>query len=85
GLIEGLMQSNVRLISLNAASSDGSIEFTANAANYAAVARQLASFTSGNGVIDVELGGAGVSSDGGVEFSGIMRINTEEILRQQVQ
>jgi len=85
GLIERLMQSNVRLESLSASSADGSIEFSAVGANYAAVARQLASFVSGDGVVDVELGGAGVSSDGAIEFNGTLRINTDEILKRQTQ
>lgn len=82
-MIERLMQSNVQLQSLSAASTDGSIEFSAVATNYAAVARQLASFVSGDGVVDVELGGAGASSEGGIEFTGKMQINTDEILKRQ--
>lgn len=82
--IEDLMQSSVSLRSLSATLTDGTIQFSADGASYAAVARQLASFNAGEGFDSVELNGVSVSPAGGVEFSGEIIINTGDVVKRTV-
>ena len=82
GLIGDLMQSGVRFTSLTADAA-GTVEFTATAASYATVARQIASFTAGEGVQNVEVGSV-QSNEGIIEFSGIITLNVGQALRKQV-
>lgn len=81
-LIEGLMQSNISLTTLKADVTEGTLEFNALGPNYAAVARQLASFNVGDGVSDVELGQVKAVPEGGVEFSGEIKINVNKVVKR---
>jgi len=82
GLIETLMQSEVRILTLSAAAADGLIEYTAAGTSYAAVARQLSSFVSGDGVSDARLMSAEASATGGIEFNGEIEIDVNAVLRR---
>jgi hypothetical protein len=81
-LIEGLMQSNILLTNLSAQVADGTIAFSARGPNYAAVARQVASFNVGDGITDVELGQVKAIPEGGVEFGGDITINVNEVVKR---
>ena len=80
--MERMMQSSVTLTDLNASATKGTIEFSANADSYAAVAHQLAAFAAGTGVLDVALSSVKAVPQGGVQFNGTLTIDTKTILHQ---
>jgi Tfp pilus assembly protein PilN len=78
--IEAMMQGSVRLTSIDASSGEGKIKFQGVAGSYAAVARQVKAFTEGSGVTDVTIGNVTSETDGTVEFSGELKIDTRSVL-----
>jgi hypothetical protein len=81
-LIGDLMQSGVQFTGLAAEAEEGTIEFIATAPSYTSIARQIASFTAGDGVRDIEV--SNVKLEGGIaEFTGIITIEMGEVIRSQ--
>lgn len=67
--IEGLLQSQVQLLSFSTTVSDSRFEFKAKALNYTALAKQIAAFVSDDSVKDLNLNNVRVLTDGKLEFS----------------
>jgi len=82
GYVEQMTQSQVRLISMDADASKGTIGFHATADTYASVARQLAAFVAGTGVDDMAINSMQTTPQGVVEFSGTLQINTKTMLNK---
>jgi hypothetical protein len=80
--MEDMMQSSVTLSGLNADAVKGTIDFSATADSYAAVAHQLAAFAAGTGVLDVTLNSVKTAPQGGVQFNGTLTIDTKTLLHQ---
>lgn len=80
--IEQLMQSNVIFDQISADESSGVVTFSAVGPSYAAVAKQIASFTAGEGVDDVTIQGVEIAQEGGVEFAGEITIDTTKMLKR---
>lgn len=79
--MEQMMQSSVTLTSLDASATKGTIGFSATADSYASVARQLAAFAAGTGISDISLGSV-KATQGGVEFQGVLTIDTKKLLTE---
>ena len=77
--MERMMQTSVTLTVLDASATKGTIKFSATADSYAAVARQLASFSAATGINDVTLGTV-KSSPAGVEFQGELTIDPKLLI-----
>lgn len=75
-----MMQSSVRLLSIEGDVDGGIVAFTATAGSYSAVAQQIASFIAATGVKDITVGGIEAVPDGSVEFSGELMIDTKTLL-----
>jgi hypothetical protein len=78
-LIGSLMQSGVSFTSIAAEAEKGTIEFAATAPNYTSVARQIASFNAGDGVLDIVVNSVQLK-EGVAEFNGTITIDTAEVL-----
>lgn len=78
--IEKIMQSSVILTGLDANFEKGTITFKATADSYASVARQLASFAAASGISDVAVERMESTQTGGVEFTGIITLDTKAVL-----
>jgi hypothetical protein len=82
GYMERMMQSSVQLQSLDASVSKGTITFRASTGDYASVARQLAAFTAGTGVKDINLKSVRAMPQGRIEFEGELVIDTKTMLNK---
>lgn len=79
--MELMMQSSVTLTSLDASATKGTIGFTATAGSFSSVAKQLAAFAAGTGISDISLNSVR-STQGGVEFQGVLTIDTKKLLTE---
>jgi len=80
--MEKMMQSSVTLTQLNANAAKGTIDFSATADSYAAVAHQIASFAAGENVKDVTVGNVKTVPQGGVQFQGTLTIDPKLLILQ---
>ncbi len=80
--MQQMMQSSVTLTLLSASETKGTIDFSATADSYAAVAHQLAAFAAGKGIKDVSLNSVKTSPQGGVQFQGTLTIDPKLLILQ---
>jgi hypothetical protein len=78
--IEQMMQVSVQMTRIEADSAKGIVAFQARTDSYASVARQLAAFVSATGVKDITVENIESTSEGAVEFSGELVIDTKSML-----
>lgn len=81
GRIENKLQSQVQFESLSGSTDETKLDFTALAANYTVIARQLASLTSEDSINDVTLTNVKTMTSGRLEFSISIRFNKDKFLK----
>lgn len=81
--LEQMTQSSIKFMSLNAKVEKGTIEFKASADSYTSIAKQLAAFAAAAGVKDFSIGKIESTSQGVIEFSGDLTIDTKEFLMKK--
>lgn len=74
--IESLLQSSVKLTQLTADADKSSIVFSATAANYTAVSRQIAAFVSATGISDITVNSVATQQNGEVLFNGEISLDS---------
>ena len=78
--IDRLYQNQVRLKNFNATATPGSLKLSAVASSYTVVARQIASFLSDDGIVDVNVSNIKTNQDGTVEFSMELILDPQKLL-----
>lgn len=78
--IDRLYQNQVRLKNFNATATPGSLKLSAVAPSYTAVARQIASFLSDDGIVDINVSSIKMNQDGTVEFSMELTLDSQKLL-----
>jgi hypothetical protein len=80
--MQQMMQTSVTMTDFDAQAAKGTITFRATADSFASVARQLAAFVAATGVNDITINSI-KSVSAGVEFDGILLIDTNAMLKKQ--
>ncbi len=81
--LNGLMDDKVQVINFSVSVFTEKLGMKMRALNYAAVARQLASFLSGDFVKDVSLGTMGLDTKGNIEFTLELTIDKSKLFLKQ--
>jgi|SRR3989338_2251952 len=81
--VESLLQNQIQFESFSASTIDGKFSFKALAANYAVVARQIASFISDGAIKDVSLNNVNTLTNGKLEFNMKLDLDKNKFLKQQ--
>lgn len=81
-IIESVLQSEVQFESLAGSIRDKKVNIKATAANYAVLARQIASFLAGEGILDVSIGRISPIGTGKIEFDMGLSFDMERFVQK---